>query len=144
MKDYSKQRTQGVMQQFGVSLSANTRSTGADSPQVDYNNLLNKPTSSASPVYSGSIIDNGSTAAPGTPFPTGWSVSRTSAGVIKVTHNLGTTSYVVIPTTTNGAESLADIDALATNTFTIGLYDPASGSRVDCNSAFILTTQANP
>lgn len=66
------------------------RHTGQDSLQVDYNSLLNKPTTTSS-AFAGSVHSSGTA----TFLPTGWTSSVGGMGGFHytITHNLGTTSY---------------------------------------------------
>ena len=143
MKDYSKEKMAGLAQQFGVSDPLNTRSTGADSPQVSYNNLLDKPpVSVGATIYAGNIASGGTA---GTFFPTGWSVSSGGTGAYLVTHNLGNTNYSVVATCviTSVSVRIAHIYNETTTTFYIEIFDATATSQ-DCAVNFILTTTANP
>jgi len=84
----------------------------------------------------GYVNDTGSA---GSPFPTGWSVSRSSAGVYTITHNIGGSSrYVVvaIPLSSSGVY-MAKIGSRSSNSFTVRINDDA-GTLVDCDFMFIL------
>lgn len=139
MKNLVGQRTQALAQQFGVSIIPNTRSTGSDSPQVDYNNLLNKPASAAVPIYSGMVVSGGTA---GSFFPSGWTVTDDGTGHYTVTHNLGTTSYSVVANAV--AEGLlTTIYSHLSDSFDIVIVN-LSNSPTDSDLYFILTTQSNP
>ena len=45
-------------------------------------------------IYTGFVNSDGTA---GAPFPDGWTVSRPNTGEYLITHNLGSTDYVVIP-----------------------------------------------
>ncbi len=64
--------------------------TGADSPRVNYDNLSNVP----KPLYVGSIDDSGNFNLPANPAP--WSITNPNAGAYTITHNLGTSAYIVM------------------------------------------------
>lgn len=87
----------------------------------------------ATTTYSGAVASGGTA---GTPFPSGWSVAKNSTGNYTVTHNLGTSSYVVVATIKSGGKQILNSD-ISNNTFDILTYN-ASGSAVDGAFGFIL------
>lgn len=75
----------------------------------------------------------------GSPFPTGWSCSRTSAGVYSITHNIGSSSgYVAVATAlaSSGATS-AKIGSRSSNSFTVRIFDD-TGTLVDADFMFVV------
>ena len=86
-------------------------------------------------MYIGSVNDDGTT---GTPSPTGWTASRTSIGVYKVTHNFGdSTSYIAsvdIDDTTHGLAAVYERDA---NSFDIEITDE-DGTYDDADFSYIV------
>lgn len=138
MKNFSKQRAEALAQQFGVSVAPNTRSTGADSPQVDYNSLANKP-AAASVIYGGYVNSAGTA---GTFFPTGWTVSKPLSGEYKLVHNLNTTNYAFTVLAVGGPYVPYEVH-LNANDFSVHFQD-LGGHDTDTDFMFLLTTQANP
>lgn len=95
MADLRKQINQGITTArsqagFGTSVIPQHRHNGNDSPKIRYSDLTGVPVAK---IYGGAVSDSGVAL---TPFPKGWSVSRSSTGLYNVTHNLNTTNYVVI------------------------------------------------
>lgn len=88
-------------------------------------------------VYFGLVGPSGVT---GPPFPDGWSSTKNSAGDYTVTHNLGTTDYVVLLTNfeitgnVNGRVSLASRSG---NSFDIHAYD-SSDTKSDSYTMFVV------
>ena len=117
-----------VAAQFGVVPISAHAHTGADAQQIDYSNVLNTP--SVVTIYGGVINSGG---ASGT-LPSGWSVSKVGTGDYLVTHNLGYTTYVVVPTTYTYTTSMA---GQTSTTFEIYVTN-LSGTAVDANVNFIL------
>ena len=76
-------------------------------------------------VYYGFV--NNSTSA-GTPFPEGWSVVNNGTGDCTITHNLGTTEYVVLATS-EGTASIMSPQTRNTNTISIFSYSTAGTSQ---------------
>jgi hypothetical protein len=91
------------------------------------------PTISA---YPGHIDSSGSTLSP---IPAGWSCTRVSTGLYRVTHNLGTMSYAVTATAVGNPYVLA-IDQIATTYFQINIHN-LSNSLVNNEFEFILIPQ---
>lgn len=86
-------------------------------------------------VYGGRIANNGTASV--AYGPTGWTVSRSSAGITVVTHNLGTTSYSVVVTTDGGLVLISLISALTANSFTIATAN-LSATSVDAPYQFVV------
>lgn len=80
-----------------------------------------------------------SSGAAGTPFPTGWSASKNSTGNYTITHNLGTTSYVVVATPVGNDTIHAVILSTGSNSFVVVTANNA-GSDADCDFMFILAS----
>lgn len=102
--------------------------------------VVSTPTSSA--IYSGYVVSGGTA---GTPFPSGWTVSNLGTGAYQITHNLGTTNYIVVatPLIKSVVVRIVNIYSVASTTFDFEIFD-ASGTSQDIGVFFILTTQANP
>ena len=97
---------------------------------------LTKPLGVAS-SYGGYVTSAG---AAGTPFPSGWTVAHTGAGRYTVTHNLGTTSYAVVPTALQAL--LCYIASRGANSFVLDCVDPSNHNAfTDNDCMFILTPQ---
>ena len=119
-----------VAAQFGLT-NTNTHGhsgAGMDGGQIDYKNLLNKPTIPT--VYRGII---NSTVA-NSILPTGWSASKLGTGDYVITHNLGIANYSVVAIAYTYVVSLGTVDA---NTFEV-LVVNLSGVAKDTNVNFIL------
>lgn len=131
-KNWSKTPPQTSPQAFAAQASMTPIAAhyhkGPDAPQIDYNDLVNKPTV---PVIYGGIIN--STVANST-LPTGWSASKLGTGDYVVTHNLGTANYSIVATTYTYVVSLGTVDS---NTFEV-LVTNLSGTATDANVNFIL------
>lgn len=142
MKNYAQERTQNLGTRYGVSTVPNTASTGADSPRVNYKDLVNKPTGTSSPLYSGYVVSGGTA---GAPFPSGWTVTSLGTGAYQVTHNLGTTNYIVVatPLITSVVVRIVNIFNITSTAFDLEIFD-ASGTSQNIGVFFILTTQSNP
>ena len=85
--------------------------------------------------YVGAFDSAGNT---GTPFPTGWSLSKTGTGTYLITHNLGTTSYAVVATPL-GAYNIVQVASRNSNTFELYAVDRATGGASNTGMNFILT-----
>ena len=139
MKNNAAQYTKQLTEKFGLSNPLNTRSTGADSPQVSYNNLLDLPPTSGAIIYAGNVISN----AADTFFPPTFSVNHSGTGSWVITHNLGTTNYGVSVSFISGFGFTIGLNVLGSNSFTVVATD-ISNTFVDCDFSFILTTTSNP
>jgi hypothetical protein len=93
----------------------------------------------AQTVYPGQLNSDGST---GTPFPTGWTATRISAGVYKITHNLGTTNYSFIPTVFSTlAITICNVHDRNANDVSVTFYNQTgstSWSATDTAFSFVL------
>jgi hypothetical protein len=82
---------------------------------------LGESSASSGTVYAGVVNSDGST---GTPFPSGWTVSKSLTSVYVITHNLGT-NCAVIPAS-NTPSSIRPVMVLVhgqdTNSFEIRTY----------------------
>lgn len=86
-------------------------------------------------IYIGSVTTAG---VADNPFPTGWSVSRTSEGVYVVTHNFGDSDgYVVSPSLDDTTQGLTIVYERDSNSFDIEITD-GSGVYDDANFSFIV------
>jgi hypothetical protein len=84
-------------------------------------------------IYSGQVHSGGTA---GSPFPSGWSVSG-SGGSYTVTHNLGTTNYVVVANSvTSGGNVLMIVDSKNADDFTVLAKNAGNPANTDWN--FIL------
>lgn len=121
----------------GVSMTFNgtiTASAGTVSTHVATKGQLDAK------VFSGQIQNNG--AASVLYGPTGWTVTRSSAGVTVVTHNLGTISYGVAAThDASGTSSSGSVNGIlkAANTFQVETRGPSGAGVVDNNYHFVLS-----
>lgn len=79
-------------------------------------------------VYGGRITNAGTAAIPY--GPSGWTVNRVSAGVVTVTHNLGSVNYSAVATSVS--INNARISALAINTFEV-----TAGADTDFNFSVV-------
>ena len=59
----------------------------------------------------------------GTPFPTGWTSTRTAQGRYQIDHNLGSTNYVVLLTIADNAFFFFNLFARNTNDFQVRMVD---------------------
>ena len=73
---------------------------------------------SGATVYAGACTSAG---AASTPFPANWTVSKTATGRYLITHNLGTTNYVV--TATGTSTLICYIPTLSANSFNLSIVD---------------------
>jgi len=70
------------------------------------------------PIAQHGYVNSNGTA--GTPFPSGWSVALTATGRYTVTHNLGTTNYVVLAIAADAAAvKYCTIESRSTNSFIV-------------------------
>lgn len=60
-------------------------------------------TGNGSDIYRGRVTNNGTATFVSGSQPSGWTVSRTALGLVRITHNLGTTNYSCVPVTTASA-----------------------------------------
>ena len=74
----------------------------------------------------------------GSPFPTGWTVSRTGTGNYLITHNLGTTEYSVVATPL-GTYNIVQVASRNSNTFELYSVDRATGNVSNTGMNFVLT-----
>jgi hypothetical protein len=86
-------------------------------------------------VYAGSVVSNAAAAY----FPTGWSFSRTGAGIYTITHNLGTTNYSVNITPIGIVADFAAAYTKTTTQFSVVIAN-SSTVPVDSNFDFIVTS----
>lgn len=84
----------------------------------------------------GGAFDSAGTA--GTPFPTGWTVSKTGTGTYLITHNLGTTSYTVAATPL-GFYNIVQVASRQSTTFELYAVDRGTGAASNTAMNFILT-----
>lgn len=81
---------------------------------------------------------NGSDGSTDSPFPTGWSSSRTSTGVYVVTHDFGDSDgYIVAPGLDDSSEGLSIVYERDSDSFDIEITDDA-GNYEDANFTFIV------
>jgi len=94
-------------------------------------------------VYSGSIDNSGSVSWSGTAV-SGWSISRTAAGIVKITHSFATTDYVVTATCREsaGVAAVADVYTVDANYFEVRTQLTNSISDSDRNFSFIVVKNA--
>lgn len=123
MKNFSQQKIQGLAQQYGLYSGPNTRSTGADSPRVSYNNLFSLP-------FTGYVKSSIAS----TPFPKGWSVTNPTTGNYTITHNLGTARYIIIGSAFSGTFC---ISSMTSNTVLVQTRD-TSNTLANLDFQFIL------
>lgn len=89
--------------------------------------ILPSPPTPAATVYGGYVNANGTS---GTPFPSGWTSSVGTGGSVgryTITHNLGTTNYVVTATASEIGSFTAAISSIfdiSSNSFEIVWYTP--------------------
>lgn len=77
----------------------------------------------------GSLVDITGGASPSVNYlPSGWSFSRSGAGVYVITHNLGTTSYSVFPSIVSSSPLLISVNNKTSNTFTINMVNLGNAS----------------
>jgi len=89
-------------------------------------------------LYHGEVTSNGTA---GTPFPTGWTASRTSEGVYLVTHNLsGSSDYTVQATMDDTTEANRVVIERDSNSFDIEVTDE-NGDPDDGGVNFIVIYQ---
>jgi len=90
-----------------------------------------------SSAYGGYVNANGTA---GTPMPSGWTTAKTGTGAYTITHNLNTTSYVVVATAAGASFHVGAIYAINANTFDISWVTMAA-SLQDAAFTFILLPQ---
>lgn len=108
------------------------RHTGQDSPQVDYNSLLNKPTTLS--IFAGLINSDGSVVS----LPAGWTSTKTGTGGYEIGHTLGTADYVVVVSFASSFGSIIGINSQTSSKFVVVCTD-ISNSFKDAKFGFILT-----
>lgn len=87
----------------------------------------------ASKAYIGVATSTGAS----TPFPTGWTWTKNGAGDYTITHNLGTTSYIVVATSINDT-TVVVIASQSTNSFNVTSWLSTTGNKIDDGFNFIL------
>lgn len=92
------------------------------------------PTFQTSVSSFGGIVNTDGTAS--TPFPSGWSITYNAVGSYTITHNLGTTNYVVTGSIISGGKDLL-VTGIVANSFDI-LTVNNSNTAVDSKFTFIL------
>lgn len=94
---------------------------------------------STSVTYPGRVNADGSAS---TPFPSGWSVAKTSAGHYTITHNLANSGYVVqLQVISSLAITIVNLASIGANSFDVAIYNHVSGdtwSATDTAFAFVL------
>ncbi len=97
------------------------------------------PLGSSGNSFAGHVNSDGSA---GTPFPAGWTVSRSSAGIYVVTHNLADAGYVVqLQVIATLAITIANLSSIGSNSFEVRLYNHITGdtwSATDTAFGFVL------
>lgn len=101
----------------------------------DLTNALWRQIGGGAVQYQGTVNGDGTASS----LPSGWSSVRNSAGNYTVTHNLGTTSYGIVPTPFGNDALHAIVLTIASNSFTVVTANNA-GSDVDTAFIFILST----
>lgn len=74
----------------------------------------------------------------GTPFPSGWSISKTGTGSYLITHNLGNTNYAVVATPF-GFYNVVQVASQGSNSFELYAVDRATGASANTAMNFVLT-----
>lgn len=69
-------------------------------------------------------------------LPAGWTISHPSTGIYTITHNLGTTNYIVLVTAIDNGSAIAGGRSISSNTFQVGITSGGSGA--DCAFHFTL------
>ena len=69
--------------------------------------------------------------------PSGWTVTRTSTGIIQVTHNLGTTNYTVVVCGNNN-QRVSSMSSKLANSFTALTFQSTTNTLTDDHFSFIL------
>lgn len=83
-------------------------------------------------TYTGRVLASGAVSAP---FPSGWSSASVSAGLVAVTHNLGTTLYGV---TATGESATVNIGSRQTNSFEISTRSADAASVISAAFEFVV------
>ncbi len=78
-----------------------------------------------------------SAGATGSPFPTGWTATRTAQGRYQVTHNLNSTNYVVLVSLAGTSFYIMTVFARNLNDFQVRIVDTASAFQ-DSDFYFVL------
>lgn len=111
------------------------RHTGQDSPQIDYNSLLNKPVASLK-VYGGQVNSDGTAAN----LPAGWSSSLSGTSDYTITHKLGTTNYVVVGTAGGSGGGIMSWANITSNSFDLVGFFLSSYTALPFSFILILTS----
>jgi len=77
---------------------------------------------------------------PGGVFPTGWTVTNLSTGRYQITHNLGSTNYVVLLTPLAATTREFSVESQTLNTFITRFYSNAGGTLIDTDHSFMVLT----
>jgi len=85
-------------------------------------------------TYAGRVLAAGT----GNGLPDGWTSTKISTGRYQVTHNFGSSSYVVVPV--SEGNFYARVNSISTNTFEYYTLNPTTNIVTDSNSSFILAT----
>lgn len=125
-------------------ITGGTTSTGAQQSVSGVGTLgqvLTSNGASALPTWQGPKTYGGvvtSTGTAGTPFPSGWTAGKNATGDYTVTHNLGTTNYVVVGSAISGGKILLWSQSSSDgNQFNILTFNTA-GTSTDTTFSFIL------
>jgi len=89
------------------------------------------------------IIGTGFVNAAGTAggvFPTGWTVTNLSAGRYEITHNLGSTNYVVLLTPLSATTREFSVESQTANTFITRFYSNPGATLIDTDHSFLVLT----
>lgn len=86
-------------------------------------------------IIGGLVISDGTK---GTPFPTGWTSSRSGTGTYVITHNLNTTNYIVTANSATTTTASIQIVTVASNSFTMTARAPLADNLVDTDISFHL------
>lgn len=73
-----------------------------------------------------------------TPFPPGWTVSRTAQGTYLINHTLNTSRYSVVATVFGASATIATVNNRGGSNFVINTWTTA-GAATDANVFFLVT-----
>lgn len=86
--------------------------------------------------YPGVVLSGGTA---GTPFPSGWSITHIGTGDYKITHNLNSGSYAIVPVLFASTNLFININNQNVNDVEVFIKN-AAGTATDATFHFILVT----
>lgn len=119
--------------QFNFVKTGFHRHTGADAPRINYNDLINTPTTSS--ILSGNINSDGSVVY----LPSGWTCTKGGTGAYQISHTIGSTNYVPVACSkiSSVVVRIVNVYNITSGSFYVEVFD-TSGTSQDDGFTFVV------